>query len=125
MSRPWTRDEIRVLKGGFSSIDTSSLARMMKRTEGDVEEKAASLALAKNKEVFAGLSMPRWSEAQVRELRRLYPHHSNVEIAQIVGRSAKAVMAKAGELRLKKSQRRLREMGKSNVEARWSSSEDR
>jgi len=62
---------------------------------------------------------PRWTRAQVETLRKLYRTHSNSEIAEAVDRSVSSVVFKAHCLGLEKGIRRLREMGRENIEKRW------
>lgn len=65
------------------------------------------------------IERPRWTKAQIEILRRLYRAHSNSVIAKAVGRSVASVVFKAHCLRLEKGIRRLREMGRENIERRW------
>ncbi len=62
---------------------------------------------------------PRWTEEQVALLKRLYRSRSNAEIAKLLGRSVASVVFKGHRLGLSKGVRRLREMGRQNIEMRW------
>lgn len=59
--------------------------------------------------------MPRWTATEIEQLENLYHDTSNLEIAKILGRSVKSVIAKANEMGLRKSVDRLRQMGRENV----------
>ncbi len=61
----------------------------------------------------------RWTEEQIRILKRLYKSHSNADIAKAVGRKVASVTFKAHCLDLKKGVRRMREMGRENIRHRW------
>jgi len=52
-------------------------------------------------------------------LRRLYRTRSNAEIAGILGRRVSSIVFKAHRLGLSKGIRRLREMGRENINLRW------
>lgn len=62
---------------------------------------------------------PRWTEGDVSYLREHYAEASNASIAEALGRTVKSVVAKAHNLKLRKSEDRLRAMGAENVAARW------
>lgn len=61
----------------------------------------------------------RWTEEQLRILRRLHRSHRNAEIAKAVGRTVQSVVYKAHRLGLRKGVRRLRKMGRENIRHRW------
>ena len=63
--------------------------------------------------------MPRWKAEELAILRQDYAVESNLEIARRLGRSVKSVVSKAHHLALKKSDDRLREMGRENVKVRY------
>lgn len=44
-----------------------------------------------------------WSTAEVRELRRRYPHERSADIAKVLGRSLRSVYTTAAQLGLKKT----------------------
>ena len=62
---------------------------------------------------------PRWTKAQVAYLKRNYRTHSNLEIADAIGRKVSSVLFKGFCLGLSKGPKRLREMGISNIAKRW------
>jgi hypothetical protein len=65
------------------------------------------------------LTRPRWTPKEVAILKRLYPNKSNSFIADRLGKLETAVIFKAFRLGLKKSERRLRVMGRENIKQRW------
>jgi len=65
----------------------------------------------------------RWTEEQVRILKRLHKTRSNAEIAKAVGRNVASVAYKAHRLGLRKGARRWRQMGKENIQHRWGKQE--
>ena len=75
--------------------------------------------LRKLNEGRASVKMPRWSDRELALLADKYPDQPNLEIARLLGRSVKSVVSKAHNLNLKKSPRRLRNMGRENVSLRY------
>ena len=91
-----------------------------------VEQEARTMCLSKDKAFLkrkaggaASTKMPRWTAEELDLLEKMYPTSSNLDIAQALGRSAKSVVSKAHNLRLKKDEARLREMGRENVQVRY------
>lgn len=123
--RPWTRAEIASLKGTYGSHTDEELAERFGRSVRQVRALAAELRLGKDKAFLYSLvgpratHMPRWEAADVRLLRRWYATRSNLEIARALGRSVTSVVSKARLLGLRKSARRLRDMGRQNVSVRY------
>lgn len=114
----WTREEIALVKQVYGSRPDSDLAVCLSRDPHDIAAKANELCLAKDKNVARGIRMPRWNPGSVARLRELYPTHSNLAIAQVLGRSVASVANKAHQLGLSKSPSTLRSMGRENVAAR-------
>jgi hypothetical protein len=123
--RAWNRSDLALLKRLYGSRRDEDLAVVLGRPEEAIREKAQELCLRKDKafrrrmEAEARTAMPRWTAGDLSALRRLYPDHGNVEIARILERSVKSVVSKAHGLGLRKSEDRLREMGKANVALRY------
>ena len=99
----WTPDERRLLRSIYPQLHDDEVAKRLDRSLADVTEEAGRLALAKDKRVFSGTKMPHWTDEQVDRLIELYPDHSNVEIARLLGRSEASVMQKGSRLGLVKS----------------------
>ena len=128
---PWESEEIRFLKAHFGSRDDRDLAVALGRPVEAVQREARRLGLAKDKAFLrrsfgngngraaVACRMPRWSPDQVTRLRELYPHVSNLEIAEAIRRSVKSIVAKAHDLDLRKSSERLARMGRANVAVRY------
>lgn len=124
--RPWTPEELALLKRHYGSNRDELLSETLERTVDEVRGKAAELALHKNKGQYPGMApMKRWTEDEERILRELHPTTPNVEIARILGRSRQAVVSKAHVLCLFKTDERLRAMGRANVALRRSRRPDR
>lgn len=64
-------------------------------------------------------SMPRWSAWETDVLVRCHANNPDAKLAEYLERSISSVKAKAHMLKLKKSKKRLREMGKQNVKRRY------
>lgn len=109
---------VRQFKLLYGRRTNRELAKHFGVTLAEVEETARRLCLGKDKATFKGNRMPRWSAEELEQLRELYPTTPNLEIARRVGRTVKAVVSKAHQLKLKKTQERLREMGVENVSKR-------
>tara|TARA_R110000851_G_scaffold120002_1_gene248067 strand:- start:8542 stop:8913 length:372 start_codon:yes stop_codon:yes gene_type:complete len=111
----WTPDEVLHLQRSYGSTDTAAIARKIGRTEEEVDAKAASMSLSRDKTKFAGQVMPRWSSAEVQTIREMYPASANLTIAKALGRSVRSVVSMAHKLKLKKDGARLQDMGRENV----------
>jgi hypothetical protein len=62
---------------------------------------------------------PRWTREEISTLRRLYRTQSNAEIARLLGRTVSSIVFKGYRLGLSKGIRRLKEMGRENINKRW------
>lgn len=119
-----TPDEICALKRIYGTHSDEDVATELKKlfpswgyTVARVKREAARLCLGKDKRIFPQ-RMPRWKSQEVQSLHELYPTEGNEEIARLLGRTIKSVVAKAHNLGLKKDASRLREMGEQNVKLR-------
>lgn len=123
--RPWTSADLQALKRFYGTRATEDVSLILGRPVERIEEKAQELRLAKDKgyQRRAGkktpVRMPRWRPEEVEQLRKLYPDHDNLSIAQHLERTVKSVVSKAHDLGLRKSSDRLRDMGRQNVRARY------
>jgi len=66
-----------------------------------------------------GRKRPRWTREEIATLRRLYRTRSNSEIARLLGRTVSSIVFKGYRLGLAKGIRRLKEMGRENINKRW------
>ncbi len=64
---------------------------------------------------------PRWTREEIATLKRLYRSRSNAEIARVLGRTVSSIVFKGYRLGLAKGARRLKEMGRENINKRWHS----
>ena len=121
----WTRAEIADFKRIYSTRTDGDLSRIFGRSEPEIRELAQKNRLSKDKAFLRKLRrepatrMPRWKTEDLGLLRKTYAIEPNLEIARRLGRSVKSVVSKAHTLGLKKSDDRLREMGRENVSARY------
>ncbi len=129
ISGPWTSADLQTLKRLYGTRANADLILILGRPESDIQEKAGALCLAKDKgyarrnSKHSTTRMPRWSVAEVDQLREMYPLLPNLEIARQIGRSVKSIVSKAHDLGLKKTSSRLQEMGRQNVGLRYRSHE--
>jgi DNA-binding CsgD family transcriptional regulator len=108
-------DDVRTLRRLYGSRTNAEIAKILGKSRRAVQQRATNLALAKDKRHFPGGAMPRWSDDELRLLRKLYPTKSNTEIAKRLGRSVKSVSSKGCSMGLKKDDSRLAVMGRENV----------
>jgi hypothetical protein len=66
-----------------------------------------------------GRKRPRWTREEIATLRRLYRTRSNSDIARLLGRTVSSIVFKGYRLGLSKGIRRLKEMGRENINKRW------
>jgi 3-phosphoglycerate kinase len=64
--------------------------------------------MAKKKKVVKGL----WSKSEVNTLRRLFANNPTAKIAAQLGRPTEAVKKKASRMKLKKSKKYLKSLGR-------------
>jgi|FLOH01.1.fsa_nt_gi hypothetical protein len=123
--RPWTSKDVQQLKRFFGTRDSKDVSVILGRPIHRIEVKAEELCLAKDKGFQrrrgsgAPVRMPRWRPEEIELLCKLYPNEDNLAIATRLKRTVKSVVSKAHDLKLKKSENRLREMGRENVRARY------
>jgi hypothetical protein len=123
--RAWTSKDVQQLKRFYGTRASKDVAVILGRPIASLEAKAEELCLAKDKGYQrrkgsgASVRMPRWRPEEIEMLRKLYPDEDNLAIATQLNRTVKSVVSKAHDLKLKKSENRLREMGRENVRARY------
>jgi hypothetical protein len=124
----WSREDTLNFKRIYGRRSDEHLGVIFGRTREEIVRHADRLRLAKDKAFVrrqngsGSTRMPRWSQDELDYLRRNYPVASNIEIAQHLGRSVKSVISKAHYIGLKKTEERLREMGRENVSLRYNGS---
>lgn len=119
MAPTWDLPALRTLRRRYGHTPNEELAALLGRTPQEVQAKAEQLALSKDKRMFKGRPMPRWSAKEIETLRREYPTRSGVELAHMLGRSVKSIVSRAYKMKLKKDEERLKVMGKENVALRY------
>ncbi|MBL8859129.1 MAG: hypothetical protein JNL28_11520 [Planctomycetes bacterium] len=121
----WTQEEIAEFKRLYGTRTDEDLSVIFGRTIESVKRLGARYCLAKDKAFVRKLTgssatrMPRWSAAEIEQLKEIYPTVANLDIAARLNRSVKSVVSKAHNLGLKKEADRLREMGRENVSMRY------
>lgn len=122
-SGSWDLNEINLLKQIYGTRTNKDLEIILSRSESSIQRKARILCLSKDK-VFLKRSkgkpfrMPRWTQEEVDQLRKLFSELPNLDLAKKMNRSIKSVVSKAHDLGLKKKKSRLRTMGRENVALR-------
>jgi DNA-binding CsgD family transcriptional regulator len=120
----WSQDEIQLLKRIYGHHTDAELTAQLGRSPEAIRRMARRYALAKDKAFLCQLEggpstrMPRWTDEELDMLVSLYPRVANLEIARELGRSVKSVVSKAHQMGLRKSDGRLRQMGRENVALR-------
>lgn len=123
----WTRAEEALLKDLYGTRSDADLEVSMSRSAADIAAAARRLCLAKDKRFAAHAEpdevapqrMPRWTAAEVAQLRAIYPDLPNLEVARQLGRTVTSVANKANLLGLKKGPRLLADLGRQNVGLRY------
>lgn len=123
---PLSADEVVAFKRLYGTRSDEDLSLVFGRELALVQDVARELCLSKDKVFLRRTSggahktrMPRWSSDELKQLEEMYPSHSNLDIAQALGRSVKSVVSKAHNLGLKKDKARLQQMGRQNVRMRY------
>ena len=96
--RYWDKDELETLIKLYPTTDTKKVAEILGRSIYSIRNKAARLRLTK-----VNRHPPkRWTEAEIKLLRELYPTKMTKELVEVFGRSAGAIRAKAWDLQIKR-----------------------
>lgn len=96
--REWTYNDLDILRREFPKRPTSEVARMLRRTEYAVINKAGKEGLRKE---HHGI---RWTPEMLKTLRAYYPTMFNDAAAKLIGVSVRSMLRKARELGLYKSE---------------------
>jgi hypothetical protein len=121
----WTRAEVAMLKDLYGTRTDVDLEVSLLRPKHEIASVARRLCLAKDKRFQKRCQgdcrsrMPRWNDADVERLRKLYAEHDNLQVAQALGRSVASVANKASQLKLKKGPGLLARIGRNNVAGRY------
>jgi len=108
LNRYWSEEEIKSLKRLFPDNKTRDVADKLNHSAGAVSRLASRLGLKKSKGYLKSIgqvSEPRrWSQKEVKLLKKLNYSRSRQEIAEKLGRSTATVSQKALRLGLKKKE---------------------
>jgi len=108
LNRCWSEEEIKSLKRLFPDNKTREVAEKLNHSAGAVSRLASRLGLKKSKRYLRSIgqvSEPRkWSQKEVKLLKKLNHSQSRQEIAEKLGRSLATVSQKALRLGLKKKE---------------------
>lgn len=123
----WAHEDERMLKRLHGTRSDHDLEVCLQRSAEDIAQKAEQLCLRKDKRFVRAIAKgasarstaPRWTDAEIAQLRAIYRDRDNLEVARLLGRSVVSVANKAWQLGLQKSQEALARMGRANVSFRF------
>lgn len=123
-SGAWTRSELRMLKEFYGTRTDEDLEVCLLRPQEEIRRQAEAMCLQKDKRFHKAITaerqrMPRWTDAEVRRLREIYPDRPNLDVARALGRTVASVANKANQLGLRKSSELLADIGRTNVAVRY------
>ena len=113
-----SKEELYEFRRLYGSSRDRDLAVKYDMTIPEVVALAEQEMLGKNKGRFPVRQMPRWTEEEIAVLHERFRSEPTVDVARLLDRTLKSVVAKAHSLGLKKSRERLRRMGQDNVNLR-------
>ena len=93
--RPWSEDEIKLLKRLYQDENVQSIADKLGRSLDGVSVKASKIGLKKQ-------GARPWSNQEIRLLKKLYPSKTAQEIADQIGRPVQATRFRIFKLGLRK-----------------------
>lgn len=116
-SGPWTAQEVRDLKRYYGGTSIPTIARILGRSNEDVEAQVAELGRVQQ----AG----RWTQEEIAEFKRLYGTRTDEDLAIVFGRTIEAVKRLGARYCLAKDKAFVRKLTGSSATRmpRWSSSE--
>lgn len=112
MIKTWTEEEISFLKENYHNKTNEWLATKLNISCSSIMHKAYRLKLHKSD--YKKTS--RWTEEDIKFLVDNYPNESNEYLSKIFDKSPKAILNKANNLNLKKSQSHISVISKANGE---------
>ncbi len=105
-------------KSLYGSMLDENLAIKFGISVMEVDRLATEHRLGKDKRLFMGGRMPRWSEEEEEMLRTHFATTSSIWLAKKLRRSVKSITSKAHIMHLRKDIERIVEMGRENVAKR-------
>ncbi len=100
MAKPWSKDELELLRKLYPYICAEDLTQQMNRPFHAINKMASRLNIAKKVRKRA-----RWLEEDIKILRKIYPTTETWKVANQLNRPLYAVRRKAKEMGLKKTPR--------------------
>lgn len=97
LMRTWTNEHLAILDSEYPTADLKELATRLGKTLEAIKAKALIRKLRRSPDVRV------WSPGKRQKLIALYPDHTNLEIASILGSTESAVAGMAFKLNLRKS----------------------
>ena len=84
--KTWTGEQLAILDSEYPTADLKELARRLDKTLSAVKTKALIRKLRRSPRISF------WNSERLDKLKKLYPNHTNEEIAQILGTTYSAEM---------------------------------
>lgn len=106
-----SEDELRMLERNIAQA-LDELTPPLSARAKKAAKKARDAAQRKAAETRKANGRRGWSEADIDELVELFPHHTNKQLAEKIGRTASSIGARACILGLKKSRETLARAGR-------------
>lgn len=98
-SKPWTKEEEAFLRKHYKTMTHKAIAKALGRSHGAVSNKAERMQLLKKPS-----NRRFWYGERLHDLKRLYPHTPNKELAKRFGVTQKAVLDAARRYGVRKNQ---------------------
>lgn len=95
--RTWSNEQLGILDKEYPTANLSELAARLERQVTAIRAKAKCRGLVRSSDARA------WNSDKKERLIALYPNHTNIEIASLLGSTESAVAAMAFKLKLRKS----------------------
>lgn len=92
--KPWTEEELKVLREFYPNRCAKEIAELVKRTPGNITKKAHAIGLHKRRY---------WTEKERKFLKERYPTTPNQELGRMIGRTASAVKHEGIRLGIQKN----------------------
>jgi len=115
----WTPEIVQQFRRDYPNHTDDELCKMYETNHLKVQQLQVDYCLGKNKRTLPGVvTMPRWTDDQLKTLKEMYTDNDNIIIAKKLGKTVKSVVSKAFFLGLKKSKTQLTKIAKKNVACR-------
>ncbi len=111
----WTTSDLERAKRLLPSRGIVAVASLLGRPVDEVREVSLRMGLGSPR------TSPRWTDEELREVERRFPHEPTLEIARRLGRSRLAIDSLARRFGWRKSARRLAKARREAIATRWGS----